>query len=403
MGVTIIHCTMKSLQALIIFLPLILSHKIVKRQEGEGGGFQGPASREVEPGVYSFSLNGAWISMFIITSEGVMVIDPMNVAHSEAMLAEIRELTSLPIRYLFYSHNHWDHTKGGQVWKNEGATIISHVDAYDWIEENPSEDLVLPDEQWSGDMFQVTLGQTTLELHSTGPSHGQGMTMFVLPREKVGFIADLATPNQAIFFFMPDFNIPGLIKSLESYLQYDVDKIVFSHSSNDDILAPGTKEVHRFIIQYLKDIQAAVRAELAAGTNPFLIAPKIDLPQYSQLKFYDAWFTQNVQAVVVSEVLGPLSWHRTNEKLITSPRLGDVSNSVSDPEPSQPALPAKNPWTGKPWKSSTNPWKTSSSSSSSSPWGSSSSWTSNQNAWAQNGWKRYKGYNNLYWRHMSGK
>ena len=51
---------------------------------------------------------------------------------------------------------------------------------------------------------------------------------------------------------MPDFNIPGLIKSLESYLQYDVDKIVFSHSSNDDILAPGTKEVHRFIIQYLK-------------------------------------------------------------------------------------------------------------------------------------------------------
>ena len=69
---------------------------------------------------------------------------------------------------------------------------------------------------------------------------------------QVGFIADLATPNQAIFFFMPDFNIPGLIKSLESYLQYDVDKIVFSHSSNDDILAPGTKEVHRFIIQYLK-------------------------------------------------------------------------------------------------------------------------------------------------------
>ena len=139
----------------------------------------------ISSGVYSFSLNGAWISMFIITSEGVMVIDPMNVAHSEAMLAEIRELTSLPIRYLFYSHNHWDHTKGGQVWKNEGATIISHVDAYDWIEENPSEDLVLPDEQWSGDMFQVTLGQTTLELHSTGPSHGQGMTMFVLPREKV--------------------------------------------------------------------------------------------------------------------------------------------------------------------------------------------------------------------------
>ena len=99
---------------LLTSLPLILSHSLVKRQE-EGAGFQGPASRRIEEGIYSFSLNGAWISMFIITTDGVMVIDPMNVEHSKAMLAEIRKFTNLPIRYLFYSHNHYDHTKGGQV------------------------------------------------------------------------------------------------------------------------------------------------------------------------------------------------------------------------------------------------------------------------------------------------
>ena len=69
---------------------------------------------------------------------------------------------------------------------------------------------------------------------------------------KVGYIADLATPNQAMFFYLPDFNIPGLLRSLEEYTKYDVDKIVFSHSANPDILAPGTKEVHRFYIQYIK-------------------------------------------------------------------------------------------------------------------------------------------------------
>ena len=72
-----------------------------------------------------------------------------------------------------------------KVWKDEGATIISHIDAYDWMVANPSQDLILPDEKWSGDYFEVTLGQTKLELHSTGPSHGQGMTMFVLTNEKV--------------------------------------------------------------------------------------------------------------------------------------------------------------------------------------------------------------------------
>lgn len=36
------------------------------------------------------------------------------------------------------------------------------------------------------------------------------------------------------------------------YIQYDVDKIVFSHSANPDPLEPGTKEVLRTNIQYLE-------------------------------------------------------------------------------------------------------------------------------------------------------
>ena len=54
-----------------------------------------PESREIEPGVFAFTVNGAYISMFIITSDGVAVIDPMSKDHSEAMLAEIRTKTRL--------------------------------------------------------------------------------------------------------------------------------------------------------------------------------------------------------------------------------------------------------------------------------------------------------------------
>ena len=39
----------------------------------------------------------------------------MSVQHAQLMLAEIRKVTAAPIRYLFYSHNHYDHAKGGQV------------------------------------------------------------------------------------------------------------------------------------------------------------------------------------------------------------------------------------------------------------------------------------------------
>ena len=112
----------------------------------------------------------------------------------------------------------------------------------------------------------------------------------------MGYIADLVTPNQVNFFFMPDFNIPGLIAAQEFYNTLDVDRIVFSHSAYEDVLAPGSQDDIKLFTQYLKDIQAAVREKLAEpGANPFAVAATIDLPKYKNLANYDQWFGLNVQ------------------------------------------------------------------------------------------------------------
>ena len=62
-----------------------------KRQEGELGlakeGF--PASKEVADGVYSFSNDGFYMSMFVVTQEGVMVVDPMNNNQAKVGTGEI--------------------------------------------------------------------------------------------------------------------------------------------------------------------------------------------------------------------------------------------------------------------------------------------------------------------------
>ena len=75
---------------LLLFLtPQILSHSLVKRQDEEGTDSRFPAIREVKPNIYSFTSNGFIISLIMVTREGVMVIDPMDVAHSEAGLSQI--------------------------------------------------------------------------------------------------------------------------------------------------------------------------------------------------------------------------------------------------------------------------------------------------------------------------
>ena len=83
-------------------------------------------------------------SLYYITKDGVVVIDPCGKRIAERMAQLIKEKTNLPVKYVIYSHNHWDHIAGAKVFKDQGATIIAHELAAKNIREgNP--DVVAPD------------------------------------------------------------------------------------------------------------------------------------------------------------------------------------------------------------------------------------------------------------------
>ncbi|HXS82394.1 MAG TPA: MBL fold metallo-hydrolase, partial [Methylomirabilota bacterium] len=94
-----------------------------------------PVHTEVAPGVHLFrtqpygdvGLDGN--SVAIITDAGVLVFDANGTpAAARAVLAELRKLTKQPVRYLVYSHWHWDHWYGAEVYAQAfpGLTIVSH-------------------------------------------------------------------------------------------------------------------------------------------------------------------------------------------------------------------------------------------------------------------------------------
>ena len=260
---------------------------------------------EVSEGVFSFTNDQIYTSMFIVTGEGVMVIEPVRLSHSKLMLQAIRNITSEPIKYLFYSHNHWDHTRGGQVFKDVGATIIAHEEAYDWLVDNPSQDIVLPDETWSGKQKDITLGEVTLELRYFGANHGLGNTVFLLPAAKVVYIADNVTPNSIGFTVMPDFDIKEWERTLGEYLELDFEKAIYSHNNNPEPVKGGDKEDVMQVKEYLKDIRDGIHAELKKGTNPFKIPETLKLPKYKNWVHYDEWLEMNIWAVFLDEHMGP--------------------------------------------------------------------------------------------------
>ena len=69
---------------------------------------------EVADGLYSFG-NGEAYGAFLVTDDGVIVMDTVSTTQAPFMMDAIKSVTDQPVKYLLYSHNHWDHISGGQI------------------------------------------------------------------------------------------------------------------------------------------------------------------------------------------------------------------------------------------------------------------------------------------------
>ena len=261
---------------------------------------------KVADGIYLYAPGDGYTSMFVVTDEGVVAIEPANTEHSKGMLNAIGAVTDKPVRYLLHSHNHWDHSRGGQVFRDAGAKILAHKEAYDWMKANPHPDMALPDEGWNGKRKDLTLGNTTIEMHYVGMSHGLGMTVFRVAQQKVAYIADVVTPNRVLFTIVPDFNIDQWLRALSEIEQLDFDRAVFSHIYGDAPFGDKSDVVKNR--EFIQDLQGAIVAEFEKGT-PFTKIPNaVKLPKYENWAMYDEWLPLNVWRVMLDMHMGPFPW-----------------------------------------------------------------------------------------------
>ena len=71
---------------------------------------------------------------FVIGDDGVAVIDTFQkVDAAKSLLAEIRKMTQLPVKYVINTHYHIDHVTGNGVFAEAGATIVAQKNVRDWI------------------------------------------------------------------------------------------------------------------------------------------------------------------------------------------------------------------------------------------------------------------------------
>jgi glyoxylase-like metal-dependent hydrolase (beta-lactamase superfamily II) len=244
--------------------------------------------------VYIFRYGGHQ-SMFVVTKAGVIATDPIGERRpaAKAYIEEIQKITKAPIKYVIYSHGHYDHIAGGKPFKDLGATFIAHRNAKKRIAELKPADVVMPDEVVDTTKT-ISLGGTTLELNYVGRNHSDSMLVMRLPKEKIIYTVDWIPIKGIQFRIMADTYVPDIEDGLKKVIAMDWEKLIPGHPGPGGVQT-GTKDDARNALAYLQDLSAAVKKAVDEGKSYADAQKEIKLPKYEGWNGYGAFLPMNIE------------------------------------------------------------------------------------------------------------
>lgn len=242
---------------------------------------------------------------FIVGSNGVAVVDTfVGVEPAKELLAEIRKVTNLPVRYVINTHYHLDHTGGNAVFAEAGATIIAHRNVRTWLraenlkffgatpkpeDKAQVEALVLPDMVYS-DAIDLYLGNRLLQVRYM-PGHTGGDSVVFVPDAKVVFGGDLVWQK----------HLPNLIDaSTQPWIQ-TLDKLLAEHpsatfvSGHGDLATPSDVRDFRDYLNTLRVYVAKAQADGKSSQELLDIVTAQLKEKYGQWGFFDHFVGRNIQ------------------------------------------------------------------------------------------------------------
>lgn len=154
---------------------------------------------------------------FVIGDDGVAVIDTSASADADGnfgnetakeLLAAIRTLTKLPVRYVINTHYHMDHTGANAVFADAGAIVLAHRNVRGWLHsENlrmfgkdirPQQkafiEALVPPTVTFDQPVDLYLGSRPIRVRPF-PGHTGGDVVVMIPDAKVLFAGDLFWRN----------------------------------------------------------------------------------------------------------------------------------------------------------------------------------------------------------------
>jgi glyoxylase-like metal-dependent hydrolase (beta-lactamase superfamily II) len=280
--------TLRSLLAALALLLLAITPAFAELTQLADNVYAYVGGTDASPAA-SFAANAG----IVIGRDGVLVVDTLvSAKEGERFLTDIRKVTDQPIKYVVNTHTHLDHSFGNCVFAKLGATVISQSADREMLAQTGAEVLKnaanfgLTPEQMAGTeivlpsltfdkRMTIDLGDESVELIRTTPSHTAGSAVVYLPSQQLLFAGDILFSD--FHPYLADGNLAGWSRTLDDLLAMDVEKIVPGHGPL------STKQDLREMKAYLAQFDARAQALAASGLDADAIAAELlkELPQRS--------------------------------------------------------------------------------------------------------------------------
>jgi cyclase len=180
---------------------------------------------KIKDNVYNLEGEGG-NSTVVLTNAGVIMVDCKFERNHDEVVERVKSLSDKPIRYLFATHSHGDHSGGSAKMAAMGVAVISSANTRENLARTNQP--LGPEVLFDGQM-QLNLGGTTA-LARQFRGHTNGDIVVYFPVERVVAMGDLMTTSlPAMASYADGGNWTDLGKALDEIAKLDFDFAVPGH------------------------------------------------------------------------------------------------------------------------------------------------------------------------------
>jgi glyoxylase-like metal-dependent hydrolase (beta-lactamase superfamily II)/8-oxo-dGTP pyrophosphatase MutT (NUDIX family) len=189
--------------------PVRLSERVIRVTAGNGSIMTGP-------GTNTYLIGGGPANEWAVVDPG-----PAIEAHVDAIVAA----SPGPIRWIFATHTHTDHSPATVALKQRtGATVHGLAPAHrEWQDATFSADVTLH----GGERIVITPTTTLAAIHT--PGHASNHLCYLLEEEKTLFTGDHVMQQSTVVINPPDGDMRAYVASLRSLLDLDLEWLAPGH------------------------------------------------------------------------------------------------------------------------------------------------------------------------------